>query len=75
MKDLHEKEARQKLAFIDFVVAAMLDAAVERKLTQLKTTIQVPGRSSPTLVRIIVVPETMDFESTQPLERTDKKSN
>lgn len=53
--------------FIDVLIAAMLDAVQERKLTQLKSTITPPGRTTPQYVRIIVVPETMDVEWTKPL--------
>lgn len=54
-------------AFIDILLAAMKDAAIERKMTQLKTTITPAGRTKPILVRIIIVPETMDNEFPQGL--------
>lgn len=66
-----EEEAqgkRQFNAFINLLVAAMLDASTQRKLTQLKTTIAAPGRMKPMHVRIIVVPETMDIETQKPWE-------
>jgi len=47
-------------AFLDLLIAAMLDAAGERKLTQLQSTIEVKGKLK--LVRIIVIPEEMDFK-------------
>lgn len=49
-------------AFEDLIIAGMLSAAIERKMTQFKTTITPPGRTTPQLVRIIIVPETMDIE-------------
>jgi hypothetical protein len=45
-------------AFMDLLIAAMMDAAVEKKLTQLKTTIDPDGKG-PRHVRLIVVPEEM----------------
>ncbi len=46
-------------AFMNLLIAAMMDAATERKLTQLKTTISPDGKTSK-FVRIIVVPEDME---------------
>lgn len=46
-------------AFLDLLIAAMADAAKERKLTQLKTTIDPDGKGAK-LVRIVVIPEDMD---------------
>lgn len=46
--------------FLNMLVAAMADAAVEKKLTQLKTTIDPDGKGART-VRIIVVPEQMEY--------------
>ena len=46
-------------AFLNCLVAAMMDAAQEKKMTQLKTTISPDGKVAKT-VRIIVVPEDMD---------------
>lgn len=48
--------------FGDLLLAAMKDAAIERKLTQLKTTITPQETGRATLIRIIIVPETMDVE-------------
>lgn len=52
-------------AFLDLLIAAMLDAAVERKLTQLQTCIDPRGsgkRENMRTVRIIIVPELMDHD-------------
>ena len=46
-------------AFLNMLMAAMMDAAVEQKMTQLKTTIDPDGKG-PKRVRIIVVPEDME---------------
>lgn len=46
--------------FLDMLIAAMTDAAVEGKTSQLQTTITPEGATKPKLVRIIVVPEEMD---------------
>lgn len=46
--------------FIDILAAAMLDAAAEGKCSQLQTTITPPGKRA-TLIRIILVPEEMDW--------------
>lgn len=57
--------------FTSLLIAAMLDAAVEGKCTQMQTTITPPGKS-PKLVRIVVVPEELDFvraSSTGPFRR------
>lgn len=58
---------KQAEVFIDLILAAMTDAAVERKLCQLKTSIQPKGHARPSLVRIIIVPENMDMEWPQGL--------
>lgn len=58
--------------FIDFLVAAMTDAAVERKMTQLKTTITPEKTGKATFVRVIIVPESMDVEWTKPLGSEEK---
>jgi len=47
-------------AFLNLLLAAMADAAKERKLTQLKTTIDPDGKG-PKTVRIVVIPEEMDY--------------
>lgn len=46
--------------FLDLLHAAMLDAATELELTQLQATITPPG-GQPQTVRIIVIPEQMQF--------------
>lgn len=46
--------------FLDILAAAMLDAATEGKCSQLQTTITPPGKRA-TLIRIIIVPEEMDW--------------
>jgi hypothetical protein len=46
--------------FEALLIAAMLDAAVSGECTQLQTTITPPGKGAK-LVRIIVVPEEMEF--------------
>lgn len=46
--------------FLDLLVAAMMDAAIEGKCTQLQTTISPPGKGSK-LVRLVIIPEEMDF--------------
>lgn len=56
--------------FIDILIAGMQDAAVERKMTQLKTIITPEGRTKPEVVRVIIVPESMDMEWSKPLEKT-----
>ncbi len=55
-------------AFIEILLAAMMDAAVEGKLTQLQTTIAPDGKNVK-LVRIIVVPDELDktWPKSQPL--------
>lgn len=46
--------------FIELLLAAMCDAAVEGKCTQLQTTITPPGTSKKT-VRLVIIPEELDF--------------
>ena len=53
---------KQQEVFMDLLIAAMKDAAIERKISQLKTTITPDGKKAK-LIRIIVVPEEMDFET------------
>lgn len=62
----------QAETFLDILVAGMNDAATNRKLTQLKTTITPTGRTKPEHVRIIIVPESMDMEWSKPLERLEE---
>lgn len=61
-------------AFMELLIAAMCDAAVEKKLTQLQTTITPPGRKHAKIVRIIVIPEDMtyNFPLHAPLGTPDK---
>lgn len=47
-------------AFLNLLIAALTDAALEMKLCQLQTTIDPDGKG-PRLVRIIVVPEAMEY--------------
>lgn len=54
-----EKRAK---AFEDFLIAAMKDAAIDNKITQLKTTITPEETGKQTLVRIVVMPEKMEYE-------------
>ena len=55
-------------AFIDLLVAAMTDAAVGGKLTQLQSVITPEGHPR-SVVRIVVIPENMDrtWPKDQPL--------
>jgi len=69
-----DQNERRTAAFIDIFAAALEDAAKERKLSQLKTTVQPEGVAKPQVVRIIIVPDTMDVEWSQPLEATDEHS-
>jgi hypothetical protein len=57
-------------AFLEMLVAAMADAAVETKLTQLKTQIDPDGKGI-RHVRLIVIPEEMDFTFSPPLGTSD----
>lgn len=65
--DAHDKRA---WAFEDLLIAAMKDAALNRQMTQLKATITPTGSPKEIHVRIIVVPEQMDVEWPQGLEKT-----
>jgi len=47
--------------FIDLLTAAMCDAALEHKLTQLQTKLIPPGTTKEKVVRIIIIPEDMDY--------------
>ena len=62
-------------AFLHILVAAMADAVTQGKLTQIKTTIAPDGKKVK-LVRLIIVPEDMEFNwpKDQPLG-TDTKKN
>ncbi len=59
---------RKAEAFIDLLIAAMTDAAVSRNLSQLKTTITPEGTTKAHIVRIIIVPESMDYDWPQGLQ-------
>jgi len=50
-------------AFLDMLVAAMMDAAVEKKLSQIVTQLDPSGTGSGPLkkVRIIIVPEEQQY--------------
>lgn len=62
-------------AFLDMLIAAMKDASLNAKLTQLQTTIDPDGKGT-RIVRIIIVPEKMDrtWPKDQPLG-TDARKN
>lgn len=49
-------------AFLDLLVAAMKDACLELKLTQLLTQLDADGSGKLRKVRIIVVPEIMEHQ-------------
>ncbi len=49
-------------AFINMVIAGMMDAAGEYKMTQLKTQLLSPDKKEMRQVRIIIVPERMERE-------------
>lgn len=49
-------------AFLDLLVAAMKDACLELKLTQLLTQLDADGSGKLRKVRIIVVPEVMEHQ-------------
>ncbi len=55
-------ERNQQDVFGDMLIAGMLDAAIEQKITQLKTTITPEGRTKPVHVRIVIMPELMEHE-------------
>lgn len=56
----------QQEAFLEMLIAAMKDAAIENKLTQLQTQLDPDGKGLK-VVRIIVIPEVMDFKFKPPL--------
>lgn len=68
-KDKKVETPPEALAFIDLILGAMEDAAVDRKLTQLKAQIMPRKTGRMAHVRIIVVPETMDLEQAQPFKK------
>ena len=51
-------------AFIDLLIAAMKDAALERKLTQLQTQFDPTetGKGPKKVVRIVVIPDELDHK-------------
>lgn len=50
-------------AFLELLIAAMKDAAIGGHLTQLQTQIDALKTGKPQLVRIIVVPEKMQWKT------------
>lgn len=48
--------------FEQLIIAGMLDAAAERKMSQFKVTVTPEQTKRETFVRIIIVPESMDLE-------------
>lgn len=62
-------------AFLDMLIAAMKDAVLEGKLTQVKATIDPDGKGT-RVVRLVVMPEKMEhnWPKDQPLG-TDRKKN
>ena len=55
-------ESTPQNAFLDVLLAAMHDAVLEGKLTQFATQFQPEGTKGLKRVRIIVVPEEMQFK-------------
>lgn len=47
--------------FLDLLSAAMLDAATSSKMSQLQLTVGVPGTIKGKVVRVIIVPDDMDY--------------
>lgn len=62
-------------AFLDILLAAMQDAVIEQKLTQIKATIAPDGKNVK-VVRIVVMPEAMEhnWPKHQPLGSDPKQS-
>jgi hypothetical protein len=48
-------------AFLDMLIAAMKDAALEKKLTQLQTQLDADGTGRLRKVRIVVIPEELEY--------------
>lgn len=48
-------------AFLDLLIAAMKDAAGEQKMTQIKATIESPKSGILKFVRIVVMPEELEY--------------
>lgn len=68
MKQHEEKHADD---FTMLLIAAMLDAAVEGKCAQLQTTIAPPGGMAK-IVRLIVIPEELDWVRSSPDEKLER---
>ncbi len=63
MKKLSDQDVTQRVnAFGDLIHAAMMDAAIERKITQFKAELDPRGNGKMAQVRIVVMPEMMDIE-------------
>lgn len=71
MADNQDTQTRRANTFLEFIIAGMADAAVERKMTQLKGLVVPPGRKTPVAVRVIIVPELMDIETAEPWEKKE----
>lgn len=65
---MSDTQDRRTNAYIRMLEAGIMDAAEQRKLSQLKITSQTPKMSKPKIVRIIIVPDEMDVEWPKPLE-------
>lgn len=64
----NERAARQMDAFLSILFAAISDCATNRELTQIKCEAVSKSTNKTQVVRIILVPETMDMEWSKPLE-------
>lgn len=64
----------QQEAFLEMLVAAMKDAAIEKKLTQLHIQLDPTetGKGKMKTVRVIVIPDELDFVFTPPLGSQDR---
>lgn len=62
-------------AFLNVLVAAMKDAAQEKKLCQIQSTMD-DGKGGTKIVRIIIIPEEMEyrFPKDQPLGTNPKRN-
>ena len=63
-------------AFLELLIAAMKDAALGDRISQLKTSIDPDGKGI-RYVRIVVIPEDMriNFPKTQPIGSSDRKES